>query len=72
MTQWAETLDAPPESAAPIFQREWRPYRKIVDHNSIFHPEAYTRLRKALVEEATRPFRFLDPAWATRVRSRRR
>ena len=62
MTQLAETLDAPPESAASIFQREWRLYRKIVDHNYIFHHEAYTRLRKALVEEATRPFRFLDLA----------
>jgi ubiquinone/menaquinone biosynthesis C-methylase UbiE len=62
MTQLAETLDAPPESAASIFQREWRLYRKIVDHNYIFHHEACTRLRKALVEEATRPFRFLDLA----------
>ena len=62
MTQFAETLEVPTESAASIFQQEWSLYRKVVDHNYIFQREAYARLRMALAEEARRPFRFLDLA----------
>ena len=49
-------------SAAAIFQREWRLYRKMVDHNYLFHREAYGHLRRVLLEDAARPFRFLDLA----------
>jgi SAM-dependent methyltransferase len=49
-------------SAAGIFQREWRLYRKIVDLNYCAHREVYGRLRRVLVEEIERPFRFLDLA----------
>ena len=49
-------------SAAAIFQREWRLYRIIVDYNYLFHREAYGRLRQVLLKGAARPFRFLDLA----------
>ena len=49
-------------SAAAIFQREWRLYRIIVDHNYLFHREACGRLRQVLLKGAARPFRFLDLA----------
>ena len=49
-------------SAAAIFQQEWRLYRKMVDHNYLFHREAYGHLRRILFEDAARPFRFLDLA----------
>jgi methylase of polypeptide subunit release factors len=49
-------------SAAGIFQREWRLYRKIVDLNYCAHREVYGRLHRVLVEEIERPFRFLDLA----------
>jgi hypothetical protein len=32
--------------AAAVFQREWQIYRKMVDHNYLFHREAYERLRQ--------------------------
>ena len=51
-----------PDSAAAIFQREWRIYRKMVDQNYLFHREAYSGLRRVLLEDAPRPFRFLDLA----------
>jgi SAM-dependent methyltransferase len=53
---------ASPDSAAAIFQTEWPLYRKIVDHNYLFHREAYGHLRRILLEDAARPFRFLDLA----------
>ena len=53
---------AAPDSAAAIFQQEWRIYRKMVDQNYLFHREAYAGLRRVLLEEAPRPFRFLDLA----------
>jgi SAM-dependent methyltransferase len=49
-------------SAAAVFQREWGVYRKIVDHNYLFHREAYRHLRRILVEDALPPFRILDLA----------
>lgn len=48
--------------AAVLFQREWQTYRKMVDHNYLFHREVYARLRRVLLDEAPRPFRFLDIA----------
>ena len=49
-------------SPAAIFQREWPLYRKMVDHNYLFHREAYSQLRRVLLEDAARPFHFLDLA----------
>lgn len=50
-----------PEAAA-LFQRDWQIYRKMIDHNFLFHREAYAHLRQVLVETRTAPFRFLDIA----------
>jgi hypothetical protein len=50
------------DSAADIFQSEWSLYRKMIDHNYLFHREAYSCLRRVLLEDAARPFRFLDLA----------
>jgi SAM-dependent methyltransferase len=50
------------ETTMRIFQRDWQIYRKMVDNNLIYHREAYSRLRRLLVEEAVQPFRFLDIA----------
>lgn len=59
----AQAFDtATPASAAAIFQQEWRIYRKMVDHDYLFHREAYAQLRRVLLDEAVRPFRFLDLA----------
>jgi hypothetical protein len=52
-------------SAAGIFQREWRLYRKIVDLNYCAHREVYGRLRRVLVEEIELPFRSSIPRAAT-------
>ena len=51
-----------PKAEAAIFQKEWPLYRKMVDHNYLFHREAYSRLHRVLLEETPRPFRFLDLA----------
>ena len=50
------------DSAQALFLREWQTYRKMVDHNYLFHREAYDRLHRFLVEEVAEPFRFLDVA----------
>jgi len=49
-------------SAAALFQRQWRIYRKVVDNNYLFHREAYERLHNLLIAEVARPFYFLDVA----------
>lgn len=49
-------------STVAMFQAEWDTYRKMVENNFLFHREAYARLRRVLVEEMARPFRFLDIA----------
>lgn len=54
-----EVLDASPQA---IFQQQWRTYRTVVDNNYLFHREASACLRQILMEEAPRPFRFLDLA----------
>jgi len=51
-----------PNPATEIFEKEWRIYRKMVDHNYLFHREAYRLLRRLITEELPRPFRFLDIA----------
>jgi len=62
MESGTPSAEASRDSAAAIFQREWRLYRKMVDNNYLFHREAYSRLRRVLLEDAVRPFRFLDLA----------
>jgi SAM-dependent methyltransferase len=58
----AERIEESTSSAAGIFQREWSLYRKIVDLNYCAHREVYKRLRRVLIEESERPFRFVDLA----------
>lgn len=48
--------------ATEIFEREWRIYRKMVDHNYLFHREAYRCLRRIIETKLQRPFNFLDVA----------
>jgi ubiquinone/menaquinone biosynthesis C-methylase UbiE len=50
------------ETSAAVFQEEWRVYQKMVDHDYLFHRNAYRRLHAVLTIEAPRPFRFLDLA----------
>ena len=50
------------EPTVALFQSQWQLYRKIVDHNYLFHREAYRCLHRLLVDEAVQPFRFLDVA----------
>jgi SAM-dependent methyltransferase len=50
------------EPSQAVFQREWRIYRTMVNENYLFHREAYASLRRILVEDVRRPFRFLDIA----------
>ena len=45
-----------------LFQEQWTIYRKMVDHNYLFHREAYAILRDALEAEAPPGFHFLDVA----------
>ena len=49
-------------STVALFQQDWKLYRKMVDNNFLFHREAYAKLRRLLVDEYDRPFRFLDIA----------
>jgi SAM-dependent methyltransferase len=56
------TGDRRNEPSQAVFQQEWRIYRTLVDENYLFHREAYTCLRRILVEGVRRPFRFLDVA----------
>jgi SAM-dependent methyltransferase len=58
----ARVSESPPKAAATIFQKKWPLYRKMVDHNYLFHREAYSRLHQILLEEAPLQFRFLDLA----------
>lgn len=53
---------APKVDSATVFQEEWEVYRKVVDNNYLFHREAYSVLRRVLLEEMATPFRFLDVA----------
>jgi SAM-dependent methyltransferase len=56
------SLDEASPGPAAIFQQEWRIYRKMVEGDYLFHRAAYAALRRVLVEDAPRPFRFLDLA----------
>jgi SAM-dependent methyltransferase len=50
------------DETTALFQKQWQVYRKVVDNNYLFHREAYNCLHRILVDEAVRPFRFLDLA----------
>jgi SAM-dependent methyltransferase len=50
------------EPALVLFQTQWQLHRKAVEHNYLFHREAYSCLHRVLVDEAAQPFRFLDVA----------
>jgi SAM-dependent methyltransferase len=56
------SADRGKEPSQVIFQQEWQVYRTLVDENYLFHREAYACLHQILVEEAHKPFRFLDIA----------
>jgi SAM-dependent methyltransferase len=43
-----------------VFLNEWQTYRKVLDNNYMFHREVYGLLRRVLMTECVRPFRFLD------------
>jgi SAM-dependent methyltransferase len=45
-----------------LFVSAWQTYRKVVDHNYMFHREVYGLLHRILLEDAPRPFNFLDVA----------
>ena len=55
-------IAVPADPATGVFQREWQIYRKMVDHNYLFHREAYDRLRQVLMCDTVPGFRFLDIA----------
>jgi Methyltransferase domain len=44
------------------FRVEWATYRKVIDNNYMFHREVSEQLRGILIDEAPKPFRFLDIA----------
>jgi SAM-dependent methyltransferase len=48
--------------ASVLFQNEWATYRKVVDHNYMFHREAYGCLRKVVLSEVGPHYHFLDIA----------
>lgn len=50
------------DTTIALFQQEWQTYRKMVEHNFLFHREAYAVLHDTLVRELDYPFRFLDLA----------
>ncbi len=47
-------------SELAIFHEQWQIFRKAIDHNYVNHCEAYGWLRRILLDEVARPFRFLD------------
>lgn len=61
--EMSQALAANSEAAATaLFQDNWALYRKVVDHNLLFHREVYGELHRFLEAEVNRPFRFLDIA----------
>ena len=45
-----------------LFVEAWQVYRKMVDNDYLFHRGAYGCLRRVLLEEFRKPFRFIDVA----------
>ncbi len=55
-------MTAADATTVELFQQDWKLYRKMVDNNFLFHREAYAALHEVLINDAARPFRFLDIA----------
>ena len=56
------TSNHPEPSSSVIFEKNWQRYRTIMANNLMYHREVYRELHRILVEQAPRPFRFLDIA----------
>jgi hypothetical protein len=56
------TAVAPDATALEIFQNQWEVYRKFLAHDYLSNAEACAALRRFLVDDLARPFRFLDLA----------
>lgn len=57
--------DRPAGALAPsqeLFVEAWQVYRKMVDHDYLFHKGAYGCLHRVLMDEISQPFAFLDVA----------
>jgi SAM-dependent methyltransferase len=50
------------DEAVALFQQQWQLYRKFLDNNYFYHREVYGQLHRILVDDAVKPFRFLDIA----------
>ena len=50
------------KAAIQFFRTQWETYRRIIEHNYLYHREAYAILHRVLMEEVARPFRFVDLA----------
>jgi ubiquinone/menaquinone biosynthesis C-methylase UbiE len=61
MEQELDGGKSPVSKGTEIFETEWRIYKKLVDHNYLFHNEVYSCLREMLIKLQS-PFRFLDIA----------
>lgn len=55
-------MTAADATTVELFQQDWKLYRKMVDNNFLFHRQAYAALHEVLINDAARPFRFLDIA----------
>jgi SAM-dependent methyltransferase len=62
MVESGTDASTPIYPASLLFQNEWATYRKVVDHNYMFHREAYGGLRQVLLSEVGPHYRFLDIA----------
>ena len=60
--QYGSAGTIPDEPAVALFGQQWQLYRKFVDNNLLHHREVYGQLHRILVDEAVKPFRFLDIA----------
>lgn len=56
------TSDRLHDSSSAMFEKNWRMYRTVMANNLMYHREVYHELHRVLVDEAPRPFRFLDIA----------
>ena len=56
------TSDRAKSSSSAIFEKNWQRYRTVMANNLMYHREVYRELHRIIVEQAPRPFRFLDIA----------
>ncbi len=56
------TSDLADATAAAMFKTNWQRYRVVMANNLMYHREVYDALHRIIVDEAPRPFRFLDIA----------